>query len=92
MLIVFVTAQHKYSTATMTISHRKLNDLARQIAHQPVDSAILQMVFSQKRVSKRLKSMLVVARDHATEKGLPRDKLIVCASPVSSLRLRRAKS
>jgi len=68
---------HKYSTATMTISHRKLNDLARQIAHQPVDSAILQMVFSQKRVSKRLKSMLVVARDHATEKGLPRDKLIV---------------
>ena len=62
----------------MTISHRKLGDLARQVAGKPIDSAILQMVFSQKRVSNRLKSMLVVARDHAIQKGLRRDKLVVC--------------
>lgn len=70
--------QHNYSTAHFKISHRKLNMLGRQIAGKPIDSAIMQMVFSQKRASKRIKSMLVVAKDHAQQKGLDASKLVVC--------------
>ena len=55
----------------------KLNLLGRQISGKPVDSAILQMLFSEKRASKRVKSMLVVAKDHATLKGLEEKKLVV---------------
>ncbi|PSS05378.1 hypothetical protein PHLCEN_2v3867 [Hermanssonia centrifuga] len=69
--------EHKYSTANFKISHRKLNQLGRQIAGQPIDMAILQMMFSEKRASKRIKSMLVVAKDHAKNKGLEERKLIV---------------
>lgn len=61
------------------ISHRKLNDLGRQISGKPIDQAILQMVFSEKRASTRIKSMLCVARDHAVEyKVLDRSRLTVC--------------
>ena len=71
-------SQHKYSTANFKISHRKLNKLGRQISGKPVDSAILQMMFSEKRASNRIKSMLVVAKDHATGlKGLDEKKLVV---------------
>jgi large subunit ribosomal protein L22 len=73
-------AQHKYSTANFKISHRKLNMLARQISGKPIDHAILQMEFSQKRAAKRVKSALVLARQHAVEyKGLDRVKLVVGA-------------
>lgn len=51
--------------------------LGRQIAGKPIDSAILQMMFSEKRASKRIKSMLVVAKDHAHMKGLEMNKLVV---------------
>lgn len=68
---------HSYSTAWFKISHKKLNDLGRQIAHKPIDSAILQMQFSEKRASKRIKSTLVLARDHAIAKGLDRHNLVV---------------
>jgi large subunit ribosomal protein L22 len=51
--------------------------LGRQIAGKPIDSAILQMMFSEKRASKRLKSMLVVAKDHAVARGLEEKKLVV---------------
>lgn len=61
------------------ISHRKLNDLGRQITGKPIDQAVLQMMFSEKRASTRIKSMLCVARDHAVDyKGLDRSKLVVC--------------
>lgn len=54
--------------------------LARQIAGKPIDHAILQMEFSQKRAAKRIKSSLVLARQHAVEyKGMDRAKLIVGA-------------
>ncbi|CAL1700959.1 unnamed protein product [Somion occarium] len=69
--------EHKYSTSHFKISHRKLNLLSRQIAGKPIDSAILQMTFSEKRASKRIKSMLVVAKKHAKKKGLEEKKLIV---------------
>lgn len=72
--------QHKYSTANFKISHRKLNLLSRQIAGKPIDHAILQMMFSEKRASKRIKSMLVVAKSHAVKlKDLNEGRLIVCA-------------
>ena len=51
--------------------------LGRQIAGKPIDSAILQMMFSEKRASKRIKSMLVVAKNHAQMKGLDTGKLVV---------------
>lgn len=69
--------EHKYSTANFKISHRKLNMLGRQISGKPIDYAILQMQFSEKRASKRIKSMLVVAKDHAVQKGLDAKKLVV---------------
>ena len=70
--------QHKYSTKNFKISHRKLNLLARQISGKPIDSAILQMMFSEKRASTKVKSMLVVAKKHAKQKGLDEKKLVVC--------------
>lgn len=52
--------------------------LGRQISGKPIDYAILQMNFSQKRAAKRVKNMLVVARNHAIEsKDLDRSKLVV---------------
>ena len=71
--------QHKYSTASFKMSHRKLNMLGRQISGKPIDSAILQMMFSEKRASNRIKSMLVVAKSHAVKlKDLDEGRLIVC--------------
>ena len=68
---------HKYSTAWFKISHKKLNDLGRQITGKPIDSAILQMQFSEKRASNRIKSTLALARDHAVAKGFNRSELVV---------------
>ncbi|KAI0638057.1 ribosomal protein L22 [Trametes polyzona] len=76
--------EHKYSTGNFKISHRKLNLLGRQIAGKPIDSAILQMMFSEKRASKRIKSMLVVAKSHAIKlKDLDEQKLVVAESWVT---------
>ncbi|KAI0327774.1 ribosomal protein L22 [Cubamyces sp. BRFM 1775] len=76
--------EHKYSTANFKISHRKLNLLSRQLAGKPIDSAILQMMFSEKRASKRIKSMLVVAKSHAVKlKNLNEQKLVVAESWVT---------
>jgi large subunit ribosomal protein L22 len=73
-----ISLQHKYSTANFRISPRKLNMLGRQVAGKPIDHAILQMAFSEKRASKRIKSMLALARDHAVNyKGLDKSRLIV---------------
>jgi hypothetical protein len=74
----FSILQHKYSTARFKISPRKLNMLGRQIAGQPVNEAILQMEFSEKRASERIKSTLVLARNHAVDKGMDDKKLVVC--------------
>ena len=70
--------QHKYSTTNFKHSHRKLNKLGNQIAGKPIDVAILQMQFSEKRNSKRIKSMLATAKQHATMKGLDPERLLVC--------------
>ncbi|KAF9259511.1 ribosomal protein L22 [Marasmius fiardii PR-910] len=69
---------HKYSTANFKISPRKLNMLGRQISGKPIDEAILQMQFSEKRASNRILNMLATARDHAVAyKGLEKPKLVV---------------
>ncbi|KAJ9115775.1 hypothetical protein QFC24_006883 [Naganishia onofrii] len=75
--------EHKYSTARFKISPRKLNMLGRQIAGQPVNEAILQMEFSEKRASERIKSTLVLARNHAVDKGMDDKKLVVSEAWVS---------
>ncbi|RDB22611.1 54S ribosomal protein L22, mitochondrial [Hypsizygus marmoreus] len=75
---------HKYSTANFKISHRKLNMLGRQIAGEPIDYAILQMQFSEKRASSRIMNMLATARDHAVRyKKLNEPKLVVAEAWVS---------
>lgn len=54
--------------------------LANQIAGKPIDHAILQMQFSEKRASTRIMNMLATARDHASRyKNLEQQKLIVCS-------------
>ncbi|KZS91223.1 ribosomal protein L22, partial [Sistotremastrum niveocremeum HHB9708] len=75
---------HKYSTANFKIGPRKLGLLAKQISGKPIDYAILQMEFSQKRASGRVKSTLALARDHAVSyKNLQLDKLVVAQSWVT---------
>ncbi|KAF9534335.1 mitochondrial 50S ribosomal protein L22 [Crepidotus variabilis] len=75
---------HKYSTANFKISHRKLNMLGRQLAGKPIDQAILQMQFSEKRASTRIMNMLATARDHASRyKRLQEDKLVVAEAWVT---------
>ncbi|CAE6505640.1 unnamed protein product [Rhizoctonia solani] len=79
-----IHTQHKYSTAVFKISRRKLNLLANQISGKPIDAAILQMEFSDKRAARRIKSTLCLARDHAEMyKGLTRGKLVVAEAWVS---------
>ena len=52
--------------------------LGNQIAGKPIDHAILQMQFSEKRASNRILNMLATARDHAVAyKGLEKPKLVV---------------
>ena len=52
--------------------------LGRQISGKPIDYAILQMQFSEKRASTRIMNMLATARDHAVRyKRLKEPKLIV---------------
>jgi large subunit ribosomal protein L22 len=75
---------HKYSTANFKISHRKLNLLGRQISGKPIDYAILQMQFSEKRASARVMNMLATARDHAARyKKLNESKLVVAEAWVT---------
>lgn len=79
-LLIVLGLQHKYSTANFKLSHRKLNMLGRQIAGKPIDYAILQMQFSEKRASTRIMNMLATAKDHAVRyKRLDEPKLIVGA-------------
>lgn len=79
--------EHKYSTSDFKISPRKLGMLASQIGSgklvdgkrigMPVDEAILQMQFSDKRASGRIKSTLALARDHAIARGMNGERLVV---------------
>ncbi|KAJ3815448.1 mitochondrial 50S ribosomal protein L22 [Lentinula aff. lateritia] len=77
-------SSHKYSTTYFKISPRKLNMLGNQISGQPIDYAILQMQFSEKRASKRIMNMLATAKDHAYRyKHLDNSKLVVAEAWVN---------
>ncbi|KAF5393615.1 hypothetical protein D9757_000028 [Collybiopsis confluens] len=79
---------HKYSTTYFKISPRKLNMLGNQIAGKPIDYAILQMQFSEKRASKRIMNMLATAKDHAQRyKHLDMTKLVVAEAWVNKGRV-----
>lgn len=55
--------------------------LGSQISGKPIDWAILQMQFSQKRASTRIMNMLATAKDHASRyKKMDLSKVIVCTS------------
>ncbi|EJT51450.1 50S ribosomal protein L22 [Trichosporon asahii var. asahii CBS 8904] len=77
-------SEHSYKSAFHKMSPRKLNDISRQVAGLPVDEALIQLQFSEKRVAKTwVKSTLALARDHAVAKGMDRSKLVVSESWVS---------
>jgi large subunit ribosomal protein L22 len=66
------------------MSHRKLNDISRQVATLPVDEAIMQLAHGDKRAGKTwVKSTLAFARDHALAKGLNAERLVVAETWVS---------
>lgn len=53
--------------------------LGKQISGKPIDHAIMQMQFSEKRASGRIKSMLATAKLHASVyKKMDASRLIVC--------------
>ncbi|CED83379.1 Mitochondrial/chloroplast ribosomal protein L22 [Phaffia rhodozyma] len=64
-----------FSTAAFKISPRKLGLLARLIRKLPVDSAILQLQYSEKKAALRLKSTLIRGKHHATALGMNPGKL-----------------
>ncbi|KAK1236569.1 hypothetical protein PQX77_000121 [Marasmius sp. AFHP31] len=84
ILNVTLPFQHKYSTTNFKISPRKLNMLGNQISGKPIDHAIVQMQFSEKRASNRILNMLATARDHAVAyKGMEKPKLVVAEAWVT---------
>jgi len=55
--------------------------LGKQISGKPIDWAILQMQFSEKRASTRIMNMLATAKDHASRyKKMDLSKVVVCTS------------
>jgi len=57
--------------------------LGKQISGKPIDWAILQMQFSEKRASTRIMNMLATAKDHASRyKKMDLSKVVVCTSSV----------
>ncbi|KAG8780942.1 hypothetical protein FRC19_003905 [Serendipita sp. 401] len=64
-------------TVTLHVSHRKLNKLANQISGKPLDYAILQMQFSEKRVSSQVQRLLLEAKQRAKELQMNLDAMVV---------------
>jgi len=70
--------QHGESSPILSTSARKLKLLSSQISGKPIDHAILQMQFSEKRVSLTIQKLLQNARHHAiNQKNLDPSRLIV---------------
>ncbi|WOO82671.1 54S ribosomal protein L22, mitochondrial [Vanrija pseudolonga] len=76
--------EHSYKSGLHKGSHRRLNQISRQVAGLPVDEAVVQLAFGDKRAGRTwVKSTLALARDHAEAKGLAREKLVVAETWVS---------
>lgn len=54
--------------------------LASQISGKPIDYALLQMKFSEKRASKHVEALLEELKTKAILEKMPVQKLIVCES------------
>ncbi|KAI9359459.1 ribosomal protein L22/L17, partial [Pilaira anomala] len=66
-----VEKEYQFSSANFKTSPRKLNMLARQIRNLPVEEAIRQMEFSDKRSAKKILHNLAFARKNAADqKGM----------------------
>ncbi|KAI9477761.1 MAG: ribosomal protein L22/L17 [Benjaminiella poitrasii] len=66
-----IEKEYKYSTSNFKTSPQKLNMLARQLRNLPVDEAIRQMQFSDKRSAKKILHNLAFARKNAADqKGM----------------------
>jgi len=64
-------------TRTLHVSHRKLNKLAKQISGKPIDYAILQMQFSEKRISEQVRRLLLETKQRAKELEMNLDQMVV---------------
>ena len=58
--------------------------LASQISGKPIDYALLQMKFSEKRASKHVEALLEELKTKAISEKMPVKKLIVCKSTAPS--------
>ncbi|CAK5262716.1 unnamed protein product [Mycena citricolor] len=87
----YETVFHKQSTDPFVISHRKLNKLGRQISGQPIDYAILQMQFSNKRASVKIQELLANAKQRAVQKRKMDAPTLVVAEAWVSKRSKRSK-
>ncbi|KAF8195900.1 ribosomal protein L22/L17 [Mycena galopus ATCC 62051] len=83
--------QHKESTIPFVISHRKLNKLGRQIAGKPIDYAILQMQFSNKRAGLKIKDLLLSAKQKAVQRRRMDSPTLVVAEAWVNKRAIRSK-
>ncbi|KAJ7179156.1 ribosomal protein L22/L17 [Mycena filopes] len=82
---------HKETTIPFVISHRKLNKLGRQIAGKPIDYAILQMQFSEKRAGSKIKDLLVNAKQQAVRRRKMDSPTLVVAEAWVNKRKTRSK-
>ncbi|KAJ7276393.1 ribosomal protein L22/L17 [Mycena haematopus] len=82
---------HKESTVPFVISHRKLNKLGRQIAGKPIDYAILQMQFSNKRAGSKIKDLLLSAKQKAVQRRRMDSPTLVVAEAWVNKRAIRSK-
>ncbi|KAJ7368298.1 mitochondrial 50S ribosomal protein L22 [Mycena albidolilacea] len=82
---------HKESTVPFVISHRKLNKLGRQIAGKPIDYAILQMQFSEKRAGTTIKDLLLSAKQKAVQRRRMDSPTLVVAEAWVNKRAIRSK-
>ncbi|KAJ7890807.1 ribosomal protein L22/L17 [Mycena leptocephala] len=84
-------AFHKESTIPFVISHRKLNKLGRQIAGKPIDYAILQMQFSNKRAGSKIKDLLLNAKQQAVQRRKMDSPTLVVAEAWVNKRAKRSR-
>ncbi|KAF7332203.1 Dolichyl-diphosphooligosaccharide--protein glycosyltransferase subunit 1 [Mycena kentingensis (nom. inval.)] len=87
----YETVFQKSTTQPFIVSHRKLNKLGRQIAGKPIDYAILQMQFSNKRASSKIHELLLEAKEKAVLKRKMDAPTLVVSEAWVSKRAKRSK-
>ncbi|KAF7292486.1 Dolichyl-diphosphooligosaccharide--protein glycosyltransferase subunit 1 [Mycena chlorophos] len=87
----YETVFQKSKTVPFIVSHRKLNKLGRQIAGKPIDHAILQMQFSNKRASSKIRDLLLEAKQRAIRLRKMDEPMIVVAEAWVNKGTKRSK-